>query len=403
MKILFRVDASTEIGSGHVMRCLTLADALSPIADILFICRSLLPKLETLLLNRGYGVQLLPSRSDDSIKDDLAHSHWLGTSQAQDVHDTKRVILKLGHCDWLVVDHYSLDYRFEMPLRGYVDNILVIDDLADRRHDCDLLIDQNHYDNVDARYKGKVPDHCRCLLGTQYCFLRQEFLQIKNRAPRSGPVRSILIYFGGVDSNNYTQEAVEVVLYLARSEIAIGKLDVNVVVGSTHPALEVLRKICLRYCMGFHVQTNEIAKMMVEADLAIGAGGISTYERLYLRLPALLTPISANQREPLRFMAKHGYFKVYENRKELEYLLRVILNEDIVSPPDCVENGIPVLVQAIQQEAIRLKRPTALNIRKTFYWLLDKDLRRDILSWLNHQLERSIFNTGEKLWQITAN
>jgi len=376
MKVVFRVDASIEIGSGHMMRCLALADALKPLATIHIVCRHLLPSLEQLILSKNFGLHLLPNSYD--ARGDLDHSHWLHSSQAQDALDTIDAISAIGNCDWLVIDHYSLDYRFENCLRKYVGKILVIDDLADRYHECDLLIDQNPYANQDTRYIDKVSSECTCLLGTNYCFIRNEFLLERNSvSPRSGTVSSILIYFGGVDNLNKTQEAIETILDLAENDITSGRLRVNVVIGSAHKASIQIKSICQNNNIKLHIQTQNMAKLMSEADLAIGAGGISTFERLYLRLPALVTPIAKNQLEPLRFMESLDYFSIYYTKKELRIQLAKKLRDGNKSPPDCVKNGIPKLLRLMHRNLTTLQNISALDIRRTFHWLQNDSLRQD--------------------------
>lgn len=378
MNVVFRVDASVDIGSGHLMRCLTLAEALRPAANVVFVCRHLLPSLEQLLLDKGFSIRRLRAEAAEYKVEELIHSHWLGTSQYKDAQDTVAAMKQIGKCDWLVIDHYGLDYRFETQLREYVGRILVIDDLADRIHNCDVLIDQNPYADMQTRYLGKVPDYCRCLLGTQFCLLREEFVRQREiRAPRLGVVRSILIYFGGVDRYNRTQEAVEAVLSVAGGLLAARQMNVNVVVGAGHPAAGFLQALCTQEGMGFHIQTRNMAQLMSQADLAIGAGGISTFERLYLGLPALLTPIADNQREALHYMKDLGYFALYESREELEGLLHNVLVSGTGSPPDCVHNGVPVLLQIMSQQATRLQPPSALDIRRTYKWLQNSTLRHD--------------------------
>ena len=307
MKVVFRVDASTEIGSGHFMRCITLAYSLSLKAEILFVCRSILPALELLLQEHSFQLfKLKRSESNDHFGS-LKYSGWLGSSQENDALETIDAILVHGGCDWLIVDHYGIDHNYESLIRKYVDKILVIDDLADRVHDCDVLVDQNILPDSQVRYLGKVPSHCICLLGSQYFLLRDEFLlQNKNIRHKTGKIKSILIYFGGVDKFNRTQEAVNVVNSLASNLIKTGELQVNVVVGLSHPNLENIQSLCNYFKINFIVQTKEMAKIMAESDLAIGAGGISTFERLYLRLPSILTPISENQIIPLKYMHSIG-------------------------------------------------------------------------------------------------
>ena len=376
MQVVFRVDASIEIGSGHFMRCLALADALYPLASIRFVCRHILPSLENLLHIRKFALNLLPKAF--AVEGDLLHSHWLHASQEQDAQDTIDIISKKGKCDWIVIDHYSLDCRFQNLIRQHVGRILVIDDLADRIHNCDMLIDQNAYADQNKRYLGKVPSHCICLIGTRYCFIRNEFLSArKTMVPRYGPVRSILIYFGGIDNTNKTQEAVQTLLDLAASEIISGLLKVDVIIGMEHVACSVIQTICQLNNIKLHIQTRKMAELMSCADLAIGAGGISTFERLYLRLPALLTPISDNQREPLSYMESQGYFSIYKNSEELKKYLIIKLQEPNFSPPDCINNGIPKFLSIMLKHKTSLRQISPLDIRRTLKWFENNRLRED--------------------------
>lgn len=133
------------------MRCLTLADALKQRgAQIRFVSRQMPKHLRDMLREKSHECTPLNSRSNEEAADDLPHSHWLGTSQAADAQKTLQA-LSAQTWDWLVVDHYALDARWESALRGMVRRILVIDDLADRVHDCDVLLDQNLYEDMDTR------------------------------------------------------------------------------------------------------------------------------------------------------------------------------------------------------------------------------------------------------------
>ena len=143
LRILFRTDANQQIGTGHFMRCLTLADEMRrSTADVCFVARELPLHLQEMLFERGVTYLTLPTPDAVHGADELPHSRWLPTSQAHDAEHTLAVLGK-GSWDWLVVDHYALDHRFETPLRAVVQHVLVIDDLADRMHYCDVLLDQN--------------------------------------------------------------------------------------------------------------------------------------------------------------------------------------------------------------------------------------------------------------------
>ncbi|MDP2759423.1 MAG: UDP-2,4-diacetamido-2,4,6-trideoxy-beta-L-altropyranose hydrolase [Sideroxyarcus sp.] len=289
--VAIRADATSRIGTGHFMRCLTLADALRQRgARIRFVSRDLPAHLCDMLKARGMELMPLSSNVAEDTSGDLAHSEWLGTSQAQDARDTA-LALSEGTWDWLVVDHYALDARWEALLRGSARQIMVIDDIADRQHDCDVLLDQNYYADMQTRYAGKVPEHCRLLLGPRYALLREEFRKLREHVkPRTGEVRRILVFFGGVDAYNYTGLAIE-----ALAGLGIEGISVDVVIGAQHPRRSDIEIICATLGYVCHVQTSRMAELMAAADLAIGAGGSASWERCCLGVPALLVALAENQ------------------------------------------------------------------------------------------------------------
>lgn len=291
MKIAIRVDTSVQIGTGHFMRCLTLANALKQRgAQIRFISRDLPEHLSSMLLTKGHEFLLLDSVPNNMDLDELAHAHWLGVSQAQDAADSIQT-LSDELWNWLIVDHYALDARWESAMRSSARQIMVVDDLADRHHDCDVLLDQNFYADMQTRYTGKVPAHCQLLLGPRYALLRDEFRQLHEQIkPRSGPVKRVLVFFGGIDAGNYTGCAID-----ALSKINFADLHVDVVIGSQHPCREQIKAACAQHEFICHIQTDKMAELMAAADLAIGAGGSASWERCCLGLPALLVALADNQ------------------------------------------------------------------------------------------------------------
>ena len=375
MKIAFRVDSSEQIGSGHFMRCLTLANALKPSsAKIVFICLHLPEYLRKMLDEKGYDFIHLNIPPEKNASKDTIHSSWLGVSQKQDALGSTQALSK-DMWDWLVVDHYALDFRWESVLRKCVGKILVIDDLADRKHDCDVLLDQNLYVDMGTRYNDKVSASCKLLLGPKYALLRDEFCEMRKYArPRSGRIENVLFFFGGVDSNNDTGSALAALISSGGQH-----LNVDVVMGMQNPFSQEIQSICEKYGFSFHKQTKRMAELMCKADLAIGAGGISTYERLYLRLPAILKPLSLNQIEPLKYMSEIGLFDIFFTQQELENKLKTALERNNASPPDCVEDGKNKLVAHLGAEFPLLRKPQSLDIRRTFKWLQNDQLRKDFL------------------------
>jgi len=290
MKVAFRTDASNQIGTGHFMRCLALAEGLKKQgADIRFISRDLPEHLSNMLNTKD--IKLVPLRAHDleALIDELAHASWLGISQA---HDAKATVDALfGQVfDWIVVDHYALDSRWESIVRQHVKKIMVIDDLADRHHDCDILLDQNYYTDMQVRYNDKVPAYCQLLLGPNYGLLREEFRALREQVKvRNGEVKKVLVFFGGFDAKNYTFQAIE-----ALSEMNAG-LQVDVVIGAQHPFKELIENACVKYGYIYHLQTSRMAQLMLQADLSIGAGGSASWERCSLGLPSLLVSLADNQ------------------------------------------------------------------------------------------------------------
>ncbi|MBK7563233.1 MAG: UDP-2,4-diacetamido-2,4,6-trideoxy-beta-L-altropyranose hydrolase [Propionivibrio sp.] len=313
-----RVDASAQIGTGHFMRCLTLANALTQCgARIQFISRCLPAYLQEMLTAKGHKFVLLDSCSDGALVGDLAHSAWLGTSQHGDAQASIQA-LSGQRWDWLVVDHYALDVRWETALRQAANNILVIDDIADRQHDCDVLLDQNYYTDMETRYIGKVPAHCRLLLGPHYALLRDEFHQLREQIkPRTGPVRRLLVFFGGVDADNFTGRTID-----ALSSLGVEGLHVDVVIGAQHPYRKRFESACAAHRFALHVQTSRMAELMAAADLAIGAGGSATWERCCLGVPTIAVATASNQVKQLVDAACEGFLYAPEVKYELIDVLK---------------------------------------------------------------------------------
>ncbi len=290
MNTAFRVDASTRIGTGHFMRCLTLADAIKERGGTSrFLSRNLPDHLRGLLDSRGHTLLAL-GPVDGRVDGDLAHSAWLGTSQQADARECIEALHNLP-CDWLVVDHYAVDERWESQLRHRAKKIFIIDDIADRNHDCDLLLDQNFYADMCERYKNRLPKTCRSLLGPKYAILRKEFLRLHaGSQPRPGRVERVFVFLGGVDSENYTGTVIR-----ALENFRNRNLSVDIVLGVQHPGREEICGECEQKNFSVHIQTDRIGELMKAADLGIGAGGSATWERCTVGLPTIVVAVAANQ------------------------------------------------------------------------------------------------------------
>ena len=294
MNIVIRADASVAIGTGHVMRCLSLADVLcSQGAVVQFICRLHDGHLCELIRDRGFEVHALSKSSDDlKSQTEADFSTWLGATWRGDASETISVIDGLGfRPDWLIIDHYALSANWERSLRDSVDKIMVIDDLADRAHDCDLLLDQNLYENAETRYVGIVPEQCQLLIGPRFALLRDEFRAARTGiSARTGSVERILIFFGGVDRANLTD-----VVIRAMDRIIPDDLQVDVIIGEQNCHRKEIESKCAARDFTCYVQTDRTAELMSGADISIGAGGSTTWERCCLGLPCLAFAVADNQ------------------------------------------------------------------------------------------------------------
>jgi UDP-2,4-diacetamido-2,4,6-trideoxy-beta-L-altropyranose hydrolase len=397
VSVAMRVDATANIGTGHFMRCLTLAVALkSQGAHIRFISRNLPAHLEEMLDAKGMDFVALPKEAASELRGDLAHSQWLGTSQAQDACATVQA-LSDKHWDWIVVDHYALDVLWESAVRVCAKKILVIDDIADRQHDCDVLLDQNFYSDMHSRYEGKVPAHCVQLLGPRYALLRDEFRQLRAHVkPRSGEVKKILIFFGGVDSDNYTGLALE-----SLATLAIKAIKIDIVIGAQHPYRELIQKTCDSRGYKCHVQTSRMAELMAEADMAIGAGGTATWERCCLGLPAMSLCVAENQRKQLSDAAEVGLLYSISSKDnavdaicshtkallENPALLKLISRTEM----DLVDGrGVARIVNVMGITEVTIRRANEQDSRKLFDWRNHPSIRAvsrndALISWEDHQ------------------
>jgi UDP-2,4-diacetamido-2,4,6-trideoxy-beta-L-altropyranose hydrolase len=212
----------------------------------------------------------------------------------------------VGRPVWLVVDHYDIDIAWETELRGNVGRLFVIDDLANRRHECDMLLDQNYYNNPDERYKGRVPDHCRLLLGPGYALLSPEFEKAAMMMrPRDGRIKRVLIFFGGSDPTGETEKSLDAIELFGTANVHF-----DVVVGISNPKREALRARCegLKN-VHFYCQTSEMAALCVNADLALGAGGSANWERFSVGLPCIVVTTADNQKETVAALSDGGYIR----------------------------------------------------------------------------------------------
>lgn len=333
MRIAFRTDASLDIGTGHVMRCLTLADALRERGvDSHFICRAHPGNLLDLIRQRGYGVEVLPFNesfitSYAALTDAPAvHAAWLGSDWATDAQQT---IAALGETivDWLIVDHYALDANWQRCLRPSCCKLMVIDDLADRVHDADLLLDQN-LGRSSADYSELAPISCKMLIGPKYALLRPEFSAFRShslaRREKSG-IKKVLIAMGGVDKDNATGR----ILDTLRDVSLPSECDITVVMGPHAPWLAQVQEKAESMPWRTDVQVNisNMAQLMADSDFAIGAAGTTAWERCCLGLPTATLILADNQQQGAIALEAAGAVLLLNGLNNLEEKLPSLLRK----------------------------------------------------------------------------
>lgn len=354
VRIIIRADASVKIGSGHIMRCLTLADALAAKgAKIVFICRELPGNMCDLIKEKGYTVWQIPYRQGYNA--DLI---WSKSESRIDAKQTIEILKQeCEEFDWLIADHYGIEREWETAMRPYSKKVMVIDDLANREHDCDIILDQNLYTGMESRYDSLIPSYCKTFLGPEYVLLRPEFIEEYSKEcvrTRTGDIHNILIFFGGSDVTNETKKALEAI-----SSINNPNICTNVVIGSSNIYQEEIKTICkeIKNC-SYHCQVSNMAQLMSEADLAIGAGGTTTWERCFLGLPAITVCIADNQRELLQTVEKKqailnlGWYQkvTYKDIQDsIQYLMN---NKMVVRNMSIQASGIMANSLAKRQEVL---------------------------------------------------
>jgi UDP-2,4-diacetamido-2,4,6-trideoxy-beta-L-altropyranose hydrolase len=287
VNIVFRTDGGATVGAGHLMRCLALADELRTMdAQPHFIGRAEIGHLLGRVADAGLPLHPLAALP----------GHRPAT-EAEDAAQTTAVLAGLGFTpDWLVVDHYRLGRAWQSAVRPLVRRIAVIDDLADRPHDADLLLDQNLDETQGRRYDGLLPRDCRRLIGPRYALLRREFASLRaQRRPSIGECRRVLVFFTAGHDLGETLKAVQgLALHVARRPGA-PSLSVDVVAGAANTDRDAIAALCHAHGWRLHDQTPRIADLIARADLAIGAGGASNWERCALGIPALVAILADNQ------------------------------------------------------------------------------------------------------------
>ncbi|QBQ17600.1 UDP-2,4-diacetamido-2,4,6-trideoxy-beta-L-altropyranose hydrolase [Acinetobacter haemolyticus] len=308
MKFCFRVDASLNIGSGHVVRCLTIAEALVKQGhESYFICRQHQGHLIEFVRQYGYTVYVLPESTlnhSDSLSE---YQRWLGVTEQQDAQETL-AILNEHPADWMIVDHYGLSSTWQGLVRQQINHIVAIDDLANRRHDANIILDCGLGNRPEdyAQLNNRMGQY---LTGPNYALLRPEFRAKRlwlEQHPKSYNHENlrILVNLGGIDKDNLTGTVLKLLSHSQQCQ----HLSVTVVMGVNAPWKESVweQAKTLPFVNKVLINVNNMADLMVEHDLAIGAAGSTAWERCCLGLPTIMICMADNQKLIAKYLHDLG-------------------------------------------------------------------------------------------------
>ncbi|MDO9438421.1 UDP-2,4-diacetamido-2,4,6-trideoxy-beta-L-altropyranose hydrolase [Hydrogenophaga sp.] len=301
--VVFRADASLDIGSGHIMRCLTLAERIRAQGGrSLFVCRAHHGHMAAAIQLQGHDVVML--NGDTDFPADTALAPWRTDLQEADARDT---VLAVGErvVDWLVTDHYGLDATWERVGAQMSRRRLAIDDLCNRSHDVELLLDQN-LGRTPSDYIKLLPTDCHALTGPWYALLRSEFAQQRaaslRRRDAVQALQHIVVSMGGTDPVGATG----MVLASLQQDMLPRETRITIVMGASAPSLEAVKNTArsLPWPAQVVVNTTSMAELLAEADLALGAAGGSAWERCCLGVPSVIVVMAENQRPAAHALAR---------------------------------------------------------------------------------------------------
>lgn len=299
-KILCRADSSPLIGTGHIRRIEVLASELRKNgAEITFAARQCQDvegaDLITFLSKKGYVVNIMPTAK--ILFDPNDYTTWLGKSVSEDIDET----FQDSTYDLCIIDHYGITSTWHNAARKYSSKLLAMDDEGKADLSVNILVNQNYYTDIKERYFNAAGDDTTYLLGPDYAFLRDEFIEARDKVSLRTNLNTLLVMLGGADPQNITRQIIE-------------GLDVDpnvkviVVVGQAYGGKRRDELESLTHSKGFELyfNTDKIADLMARADFAIGAGGTSSWERCCMKLPAATFSLATNQIEISSHLATTG-------------------------------------------------------------------------------------------------
>ena len=368
-KVLFRVDSSSKIGGGHLIRCLELAKLFKKNEyKIFFICRNFVGNLNNGVTEENFNLLLI----DDPSK-----------NYERDFNNSEILIKNLGKFNFLVVDNYQLDILWESQMRKYAKKIIAIDDLANRKHDCDILIDQNFAENNDLRYEGLVNKNTIKLLSPKYSIIKKEFRNINIKKSVNKKVENIFICFGATDPSNHSIKVIEA-LDLLNYELN----SINVFTTEENLNYEALKKKCstTKNCF-FYSNKFQLPEILSSCDLAIGSGGSMCWERAFLGVPSIVFGIAKNQIEIIKALIKNEivvgeHWNPKPDINLIKYWLKFVIDNPKIlgklsnKSKEMVDGfGLDRINEYIKPVEFKFREVTLNDAKKLFVWRNNPNIR----------------------------
>lgn len=423
MKVIIRTDSSHLIGTGHVVRCLTLAKYLRSRGDkIKFVCRRLPGMIVDLIRSSDIEVHLIgsPIEAEQNLQcktNDAPHGYWLPVSEQQDAMEFIEVAQGLGHADWIIVDHYALTEVWEKQvLNSFQTRLFFIDDLADRKHHCDILLDACSL-NERNPYAGLVPNHTQVYQGPLYAILRSQFISHRPKEYRSqSEIRSVMVFSGGRSYPEFLTLMIETL-----SSDSFKTLHKHFVIPDfERHAFPIQKNLLGIKNVHVHRRIDNMAEFMSHMNLYIGSGGLITWERFCVGLPGLVVSVADNQTAISKTLGDLGYQIYLGESSKLsvdqlsQELVRICgnpnhLNECGRKAFDLVDGrGIERVYQLMSPEIIELNRATLDDVDLTHKWRNHPRIREqsrevdEISSEMHGQWFRDVLNDPERILLIAS-
>ena len=420
MRVLVRADASALLGTGHVMRCLALAAELKSRGhQVVFVMRLLVGHITDQIQTAGFEVLTI---ADLSTSREDSQAGWIEMARTPDVQrqDAEDTLACLSHqaWDWLIVDHYALGLLWHQLLGGIAQKVMVIDDQADRRLQCDVLLNQNPGAQT-SHYAGLIPSDCLLLMGPHYALLRPEFSEKADVSPKREQLltaRRILVSLGGADVQGISLKVLS-----AMADCGLRGPGVTVVTGVQNLHEQALGQRCRTLGYVCLKSTVKMADLMQQSHWAIGAGGVSMLERCTMGVPSITLVIAPNQKPGVEAAQAQSAVRMIDPQApDFEGHLRRAIENLLTSPEHlaamskaalaiCDGKGTPRVAKTLLEGALIFRAASIEDSPELHAWRNAAETRRysgggHIINLAHHQqwMQSVLENPRQRLWIASA-